>query len=1004
MSSNLISRAVRCVLMAGAVSAAVSPAVFAQDATQSSSNQNQNSNTAQLGKIEVTGTRILRTDVETAQPVTIITRKQIQQTGLTSVGDVLQQLTQAGPALNTAFNNGGNGQTQIDLRFLGSSRVLVLVNGRRWIPQLSGAVDLNEIPVSIIDHIEILQDGASAIYGSDAITGVVNIITVKNFNGAEANAYLGMYDGHGVGGGWDGKTQEYDFTIGSSGNRGGVLMNVSYVNQSPVWAGQRTMSAEPIWGEGAQTGSSGTPSGRFLLEGPVFGGQTFGQATCAPYNPAARSQGTCNMTLITPGQTSQPVPIGNFTNYTNADAYNYAPANYFLTPSERTGLYVQGHYNLADNLTFTSTVMFNRRDSQEVLAPMPLFIGLASPQRANGMSIGIGASNPYNPFGVNLVGNRSQWCVVQKNCSTNPNELLFFSGRRTMEAGNRVYNRNVETYMFRSGLNGYFNALGSEWDWDVGYSYGNNYETDITTGLFNTLNLAQALDSPGFTSCSNSPGCVPFNWFGGNPSITPAMLNYVLFEAHDIVENTMRDYTANITGDLVQLPAGPLGVATGVEYLEYDGFSHPDATTVSGNTSGNVTQPTDGRQWTHAEYVEFNIPLVNDAPFMKSVSLDIANRWSQFSWKGGEPASANYGVMHSVGATTGRAALRWQATNDLLLRASWSQGFRVPSLTNLYFGNSQSFPKVEDPCAPGPNGSYSGSGPLPPGCNGQQHVQPDGQIVSTVGGNPGLTPEKAISQSIGFVYNPSWLPGFDFSADYYKIVLTNAVSAIGSQTILNGCYNQQNQNYCKLITLQGTTITNILDTNLNIGGDRTRGIDVSTHYKFPSNSMGDFKLGLDWTFLQSFVQTVPNSQSSTGFSNTELAGTTTRFGGYPTQRANLSLNWNYGDWSAVWQIQYIDSMHEGCSPLTISLGYCSDPTGYYAPTASVGTNYLGRTVYHNVQATYHVDSLNSDFTFGIRNIFDKQPPAALTAFANSSLPAFYPIPGRFFYARVSVKF
>ncbi|MHB8425141.1 MAG: TonB-dependent receptor domain-containing protein [Gammaproteobacteria bacterium] len=1003
MSSNLISKAVRCVLMAGVVSAAVSPAVFAQD-THSGSNQNQNSNTAQLGKIEVTGTRILRSNVETAQPVTIITRKQIQESGLTSIGDVLQQLTQAGPALNTEFNNGGNGQTQIDLRFLGSSRVLVLVNGRRWIPQLSGAVDLNEIPVSIINHIEILQDGASAIYGSDAITGVVNIITIKNFNGAEANAYLGMYDGHGEGGGWDGKTQEYDFTIGSSGNRAGVLMNASYVNQSPVWAGQRTMSAEPVWGEGAQTGSSGTPSGRFLLEGPVFGGQTFGQATCAPYDPAARSQGTCNMTLITPGQTSQPVPIGNFTNYTNADAYNYAPANYLLTPSERTGLYVQGHYNLADNLTFTTDVMYNQRDSQEVLAPMPLFIGLASPQRANGMPIGIGASNPYNPFGVNLVGSRSQWCVVQKNCGTNPNELLFFSGRRTMEAGNRVYSRNVATYMFRSGLNGYFNALGSEWDWDVGYSYGNNYETDITTGLFNTLNLAQALDSPGFTSCSNSPGCVPFNWFGGNPSITPAMLNYVLFEAHDIVENTMRDYTANITGDLAQLPAGPLGVALGAEYLEYNGFSHPDATTVSGNTSGNVTQPTDGRQWTHAEYVEFNIPLVTDVPFMKSVSLDIANRWSQFSWEGGEPASANYGVMHHTGATTGRAALRWQATNDLLLRASWSQGFRVPSLTNLYFGDSQSFPKVEDPCAPGPNGSYSGSGPLPPGCNGVQHVQPNAQIVSTVGGNPGLTPEKAISQSIGFVYNPSWLPGFDFSADYYKIVLTNAVSAIGSQIIVNGCYVQQNQNYCKLITLQGTTITNILDTNLNIGGDRTRGIDVSTHYKFPSTAIGDFKLGLDWTFLQSFVQTVPNSQSPTGFSSMELAGTTTGFGGYPSQRANLSLNWNYGNWSANWMMQYIDSMYEGCSTLTISLGYCSDPTGYYAPTASTGMNYLGRTVYNDVQTTYHVDSWNADLTFGIRNILDKQPPAALTAFANSFLPTFYRIPGRFFYARVSVKF
>jgi len=999
MNKTTLSKAVRYALVAGAATALAAPAVFAQDAAQSSNNQNQN-NTAQLGKIEVTGTRIKRTDVETAQPVTIITRKQIQASGLTSIGDVLQNLTQAGPALNTAFNNGGNGQTDINLRFLGPNRLLVLVNGRRWIPQLNGTVDLNEIPVSIIDHIEILQDGASAIYGSDAIAGVVNIITIKNYNGAEAHAYLGMYDGHNDGGGWDGKTQEYDFTIGSSGARGGVVMNVSYTNQNPIWAGQRTMSAEPVWGEGSQTGSSATPSGRFYLL--PYNGQ------CPP-GVTLGSSGSCDMTLITPGQTSQPVPINNFRNFTAPDHYNYAPANYFLTPSERTGLYVQGHYNLADNLTFTTDVMYNRRQSAQVLAPSPLFLGAFGNLVANGKPFGIGKSNPYNPFGVNLVGTSSQWCVVQSNCATNPNDWLAFSGRRPVEGGNRYFNQNVETFMFRSRLNGYFNMMGSEWDWDAGYSYGNNYETDVTTGLFNTLNLAQALDAPGFTPCNQSPGCTPFNWFGGNPSITPAMLAYTQYEDHSVTAMSMRDYTANITGDLGQLPAGPLGVALGGEYLEYNGFFHPDATTASGNTSGSVLQPTDGRQWTHAEYVEFNIPLVSDAPFMKSVSLDLANRWSQFKWKGGEPKNpAVYGVMHGADASTGRAALRWQATNDLLLRASWSQGFRVPSLSDLYLGNVQNFPALSDPCAGPPFGGIGPGGALPPGCNGLKHVQPNGQIVSTIGGNPNMTPEKAISQSIGFVYNPSWFPGFDFSADYYKIVLVNQVGALNPQTVLNGCYTSSPpiQSDCKLITLTGPVVTNIQDINQNLGGERTRGIDVSTHYQFPSTAVGDFKLGLDWTFLKSFVATTPNSSSPTGFSSTELAGTTTSFGGYPAQRANLSLNWNYGNWSANWMMQYIHSMYEGCSALTLKSfpTFCSNPTGYYAPTGGTGENHLGAVVYNDVQATYHVDSLNSDFTFGIRNVLDKKPPAALTAFANSFLPTFYRIPGRYFYAEVGVKF
>ena len=212
-----------------------------------------------------------------------------------SIGDVLSNLTQAGGySQNTTFNNdntAATGQTDLNLRFLGANRLLVLVNGHRWIPQPDGSVDLNEMPTSMVDHIEILQDGASAIYGSDAISGVVNIITIKNFNGAEANAYMGMYDGHGDGGGWDGRTQEYDVTTGISQGKAGVVLSASYVNQQPVWAGQRTISKEPVWGEGKFTGSSATPAGRFQFIGPQFAGQTLGQATCNPWDPAKTAAG-----------------------------------------------------------------------------------------------------------------------------------------------------------------------------------------------------------------------------------------------------------------------------------------------------------------------------------------------------------------------------------------------------------------------------------------------------------------------------------------------------------------------------------------------------------------------------------------------------------------------------------------------------------------------------------------------------------------------------------------
>ena len=1026
MNSNLISKAVRYALVAGAASALAAPAVFAQDAAQSAANQNQNQNTnaAQLGKIEVTGTRIKRTSVETAQPVTVVTQAEIKATGLTSIGDVLQQVSSMGAALNTQFNNGGNGSTFLDLRNLGSNRLLVLINGQRVDTGLGGAVDLNNIPISVIDHIEILQDGASAIYGSDAISGVVNIITIKNYNGAEANAYLGIFDGKNHGGVWDGKTQEYDFTIGSSGDRGGVVFNAAYVNQSPVWAGNRTVSKEPVIGGGSRSGSSGAATGRFELFIPgnasAINGCSFsataGFSFCDLTQANAPNTGT-NTTTLTPSSLRA---------FTPADRFNFAPLNYLVTPSERTSLFIQGHYDLADNLTFNTMGIYNNRVSQQVLAPSPLFIGAGGGTAPNGTNIEISGQNPFNPFGVDLVGTSATGASAPACFTAGTCDELLFAGRRPLELGNRVFNQDVQSFAFRGGFTGYFNLLGSEWDWDLGYNYGKNYESDVTNGLVNTERLQTALGLAGQAPCTINgvavPGCTPFNFFGGynlatgQGSITPAMASYVLFEEHDVTSETMRDYNANITGNLFNLPAGPVGMALGAEWLEHDGFQHPDALVSSGLTSGNVTQPTNGREVTKAEYIEFNIPLVSDVPFMQNVSLDIANRWSQFKWKGGNAGGAGTGVEHTATNTSGRAALRWQANDSLLMRGSWSQGFRIPAISEFFFGNSDNFPGLTDPCVGATPATFCGAGP---------YNQPNAQIHTTIGGNPNLTPERSISRTIGFVYSPDWFPGFDFSADYFKIDLLNAVSTIPAQTILDGCYGSNNAQYCNLITRSGGnhsatapgSITNVINTATNIGGIKTEGVDVITHYKFPSTGIGDFKLSLDWTFTKQFVVTQPFGSGQ--LSSQEISGTTTvigatpsagggAFGGIPKQRANVSLSWNYSNWSAVWAVNYTSHMLEDCAsvagPAANRNARCR-LTGTFPFTGGTQQlNHIGATFYHDVAATYHLDAWNTDFTLGIRNLFDKEPPIAMSSFANSFLPTYYRAAGRFFYARVGVKF
>lgn len=1064
--SNQLNKCVRYALAACSVSALAAPAAFAQSVqgTGASAPQNQtdNASTTQLGKIEVTGTRILRTSTETAQPITIITAKQIQQTGLTQIGDILQNLTQAGAAINTLLNNGGNGSTAIDLRNFGSNRVLVLVNGRRWTPGISGTVDLNNIPSSVIDHIEILQDGASAIYGSDAITGVINIITVKNFSGAKASALVGMY-GNNYGGvaGWDGKTQQYNFTVGAQGQRSGVVVSASYTEQDPIWNGQRVQSREPVWTQGLKNGEGWTPQGQFLMN---IGNQAPPpNANCSPFVPAQPNPanpgswlpatgGKCDLTLIS-APTDNPT-LENFRNFEKSDLYNFSPTYYFQTPLETKSVYANLHYDISDNVTFTSTLEADVRDSQQGLSPMPLSIGGAGFTVFNNQLFGVGANNPYNPFHENLVATSSQFCPTAHyaggtaTCTPNNDLLLTELGRAVVEKGPRILSENVTNYTVRMGLNGFFNALGNEWDWDLGSSYGNVYETDsspTSSGFVDTAQLTTALDSPGLAQCNGPgqankpsgqsvqvgglyypiliPGCVPMNFFGGfqpvggsgslngNGSITPAMLNYVFANEHSVDQQTMRDYTANVTGTLAELPAGPLGLALGVEYLEFDGNNNSPPEAVFGNVQYNAALPTQGRQTTDAEYFELNVPLLSDLPMAKSLSLDVANRWSQFEWAGGNPGSTDFGVSHKANATTARAQMRWQTSNDLLLRASWAQGFRAPDLADLYSGVGVGAGTVQDPCAPNTGfGSWAPGTPLPPGCHGIVHIQPSAQIQSQHGGNPALTPEHSISDSVGFVYSPDWIPGFNISADYYKIDLGNVIGRYSPTYVMDQCYVQNNPSFCsRIITAAGGSVIQLLSAiNANTGEEYERGVDVNANYSLPATAIGNFSISTDWTFVQSLVSVEASAASPTGFMSWEMRGLVgSGATATPQRKGRVSLNWNYGVWSASWQIQYIGPVYEYCSALTRSMGECSQPDSIYSFGTRVqqGKNELGTTIYHDTSVTYHADEINTDFTFGIRNLFNKQYPAALTANYQSFLPEVgYRMPGRFVYARVGVSF
>jgi|SRR5215469_1992776 len=1009
MNSNQISKAVRYALTAGAVSALAAPSAFAADATTTTDQNANQTNTAQLGKIEVTGTRIKRTDVETAQPVTIVTQQAIKATGLTSVGDILSTLPQIRSVLNAQVNNGNDGSSTVDVRNLGSNRVLVLVNGRRWVSGTTGTVDFNTVPAAAIDHIEILQDGASAIYGSDAISGVINIITVKNYNGAEANAYDGWYHGDGH---TDGHTQAYDFSVGTSGDKSGVMMNVAYTEQNGLLAGDRDISKEPYVGTQTTFGSSRTPGGRFRFEptASINGNALNVCPNGTKLHVPKTGPSFCDVTLISfPANPS----LTNFRNWAPADHYNFAPLNYLVAPTETTNLYVQGHYDIADNLTFTNEALFSNRSSHTQLAQPVLDVGSLTNTPA---SVGIDITNPYNPFNVNFTSNSTASCVAKHTC-----DVLRDWGRRYVEAGPRNTDFSQNTFHWAGGFKGFFNVGGNEWDWDAGYNYNRQEETSHESNVVDLYTLGLAL-GPAYlpTGAANVPsnyqcgtsanpiggGCVPLDVFGGAGTLTPAMVNYTTFNPVSTSGSTSRDYTANLSGDIADLPAGPLGTAIGAEYLEVNGFFHPDPLSVLGLNAEGSSSPTDGRESTRAEYVEFSIPILADQPFAKDMNLDIAERWSQFKWIGGTPTNPASGISHSTSNNSGRAALKWQTTDSLLLRASWSQGFRLPEISEFFANQGSSAVTVTDPCV---SAAFAAAHPL---CAGGHVANGNGQINTLVGGNPALNPEKSISRTFGFVYNPDWIPGFDISADYFKIDVEQYITSLSDATILGQCYIGGNAAQCANIQVKGGTIININATTTNIGSIYTDGVDISTHYKFPSTGSGDFKLGFDVTFIKDWNRTLP---TATGFATSSLAGWATQSGSkavaYPKRKADLTLDWNYGPWSAQYMMRFIGAMWEACNVLdssnTTAPILCSNPsdlvTNQPSLTGFQGRNHLGATTYHDVNVTYHFDSINSDFTFGVRNLFGKNPPISQNAFANSYLPM-YDTPGQFFYARLGVKF
>ncbi|MBS0456825.1 MAG: TonB-dependent receptor [Proteobacteria bacterium] len=965
---------------------------LAQDASSTA----DSSKAKDVGRVTVTGSRIKQTSKVTEAPVAVITRATLDASGATSVGQFLQEMSTSGKALNAKFNSSGNfgypadgggigaGSAQVDLRNLESKRVLVLVDGLRWVNEssasgVSGSADLNTIPLAIVDRIEVLEDGASAIYGSDAIAGVVNIITKKNFSGALAHVKYGSY-GHG------GDDVEGDITIGGGSDNFRGVLNASYVKSKGISSGAWAQSSFPVPGAGLAAGSSGTPQGRFIFCDPrilVPGTPGYCDAAGNDWFDMTLNNGT---TVPNYNGGNPTTGAGTYHNFSGADRFDFAPYNLLLTPSERKSIFAQATYDINDKVSLHGKVLYNQRHSANQAAPEPIFVGPFAGTGGIADGITISASNPYNPFGINL-------CAVADPLNGCPVANLGFITKRPVELGPRYFTQDVKTWYANFGLNGTLD-WGRGMDWNIDYVHSENQADQMFTNGFNVLKLKEALgpayqDGGGVWHCGTAavtiPNCVPLNLFGGEGTpITPAMLAFISTPQHDASKQVLDLFTANLTGDLWAVGGDRYaGFAVGYEHRRYQGNFNPDPLRQDGESQDSFAAPISAGYNVNEVYGELRVP------WAKSFSTDFAVRYSNYSTFGG--------------TTTGKAGFRWQPVDDLVLRGTYSTGFRAPNLGELY-GLTQFGATLVDPCNavnPGgpPPSQYAAACAAAGVPNGFQ--QANTQITTFTGGNPALQPEKSRNYNLGGVWSPSWAENqawsskLDLEVDYFHYKVSNAIQAPDIQQLLNACYSGTAQGaVCSGFTRGlGSQLNPPKDFLSNLGRIGTSGVDLKANWVGPETGWGQFSASLQSTHAINYRAVDKNgnvAQRAVGIEVNDSA--------IPAWKTNLQLGWKLGDWSASWNLRYIASVKESC-------GNAAATPAQGCPTGN-GWHRLGSATYSDVQLAWDnaFTAKGLKLSLGANNLFEKQAPACVSCSLNGYDAGTYDLPFRFVYAEVNWKF
>jgi outer membrane receptor protein involved in Fe transport len=934
-------------------------AASAQDTPASTGNESE-AEASTSDAIVVTGSRIVRRNLESAAPVAVVSNEEFKLSGAVNVEQVVNTLPQVIPGVNSFSNNPGGGVATLNLRGLGEQRNLVLVNGRRWMfYDTTQVVDLNTIPSFLIESVDVVTGGASAVYGSDAITGVVNF-RLKNVQGVEAG---GQYNITEQG---DGRRYEGYVALGSefAEGKGHATVFAEYYKRGSIDQGQRdfsklirsdTPSALPLTPDGFyQGGSSTVPYGRFTSTLPT--GACAGNIYC----------GTAGAVFRTPGVGSR---------RTSADLYNFAPDNYLMVPQERYLIGGYGDYDVGNGHTAYVEATFVNNRVENLLAATPVtgtfqfdintvspFISAADIAALRALDATVGAGN--------VVGDGIVPLAVQ---------------RRVNETGGRLSSDERNAFRVLVGIKGPINDV---FNYDINYLYARTRNSNVQQGNISRSLFQAGLDGTG----------TPINIFGAN-TLTPAMVQAISIQSQNGDISTLQDATATISGSLFNLGMGGdnVGVAVGVEYRKVASQFIPDTALSSGDVIGfNAGDPTAGSYNVKEAFAELRVPVASGKPLISRLELNGAARYSDYS-------------LDAVGGVwTYAGGVEYAPVPDITFRGQYQRAVRAPNVSELFGGQSQGFPAAVDPCALASSAANATIRALcvatgvPAASVGSSGLQLNTQIQGLFGGNPDLQEETSDSYTAGVVLRPQAIPGLSVTADWFKIKIDGAISVLGGglANTLSLCYNtiqDINSQYCQAFVgtrnalgqLDGVNSPAIL--NANTGVLKQEGVDFEVNY---SRELGFGLMNQSSKVSFNFMGTYTYHQIVTPVSElpdefTDCAG---KFGALvcgnpiPKWKWTSRLSWLDGPVTTSLRWRHVGAVRDD-----------DDSSDYIVERLKA---------YNLFDLTFSVDATeNFNISFGANNLFNKKPLLmGDNQEQSNTYPGTYDVLGRDFFISAGVKF